>query len=92
MPLNYAGKITMVIPSYWARLSTDGHNEGDRVYDHPIPLDEQGTLKRTLESLKILKNTEFNVVVLAVSTNDEIANDVEKKVKSIIATRADPIT
>ncbi len=84
MPLNYADKITMVIPSYWARPKSVGHKEQDRIYDHPIPLDEQGTLKRALESLSILKDKEFNLVVLAVATGDDIAIEVEKRVKGIV--------
>ena len=91
MAMKYSGKITMVIPSYWARPSNIGHQEGDKVYDHPIPLDQQGTLKRTLESISILKDTDFNLVVLAVATNNDIAADVENKVKGIIDQVKSPV-
>ena len=47
-------KITMVIPSYWARESAAGGKEGDAVYDHPTPLDSEGTLLRAIESTGIL--------------------------------------
>jgi hypothetical protein len=36
----------MVIPSYWARESEIGWKEGDTIYDHPTPLDNEGTLLR----------------------------------------------
>jgi len=39
-------KVTMVIPSYWARESGVGWKEGDAIYDHPSPLDSEGTLLR----------------------------------------------
>ncbi len=77
-------KNCMVIPSYWARESRVGWQPGDAVYDHPIPLDQEGTLLRALKSLGILKNPDVAVVVLAVPTSDEIADAVERKVQAII--------
>jgi len=77
-------KTCMVFPSYWARRSEEGWVPGDAVYDHPIPLDEEGTLLRALKSLQILESKDFEVLVLAVPTSDEIADDVEEKVSGII--------
>jgi len=45
----------VLIPTYWSRKKADGWREGDAVYDHPTPLDEEGTLARTLESMKLLE-------------------------------------
>ena len=45
----------MVIPVYYSRPKSEGHQDGDSVYDHPTPIDEDGTLKRTLESIESLK-------------------------------------
>ena len=42
-------KVTMAIPSYWGRPRDQGWREGDLVFDHPTPLDEEGTLRRALE-------------------------------------------
>lgn len=78
-------KTTMVIPSYWAREGTLGTRETDAVYDHPTPLDEQGTLKRTLESLSILKDKDFELIVIAVGNAEDIQERVEKKVSHIIS-------
>ena len=75
---------TMVIPSYWGRESSVGWQKGDAIYDHPTPLDQEGTLQRTLESTTVLKDTDFKLAVLAVPTADDIAEDVEKRVFSII--------
>ena len=77
-------KATMVIPSYWGRESSVGWQEGDAIYDHPTPLDDEGTLQRALESTGVLEDTDFTLAVLAVPTSDDIAEDVEKKVASII--------
>lgn len=74
----------MVIPSYWAREGRLGWQEGDAIYDHPTPLDGEGTLLRALQSIKVLKDKDFQVVILAVATAEDIETRVEKKVASII--------
>lgn len=78
-------KATMVIPSYWAREQAVGTRETDAVYDHPTPLDTEGTLKRALESLRILKDKDFNLAVIAVANAEDIAERVEEKVSDIIS-------
>jgi hypothetical protein len=78
-------KTTMVIPSYWRREHALGTRETDAVYDHPTPLDEKGTLKRTLESLSILEDKDFNLVVIAVANAEDIEERVEDKVSNIIS-------
>ena len=78
-------KTTMVIPSYWTR--EDGHavKETDIVYDHPVPLNQEGTLKRALASLSVLKDKDFNLVVIAASNAVDIEKNVEEKVAGIIS-------
>lgn len=76
--------VNMVIPSYWGRKKSEGWKKTDSVYDHPTPLDEEGTLARTLESLSILKNREFRVFVLGVATAEDIREAVEQKITTII--------
>ena len=49
-------KKVILIPTYWGRPTSEGWQEGDAVYDHPTPIDEQGTLERTLQSMKILNS------------------------------------
>jgi len=77
-------KATMVIPSYWRRKKEEGWEKTDDVYDHPTPLDEEGTLARILNSLSILQNKDFNLVVLGVASGDDLQNKVEDKISSII--------
>ncbi len=77
-------KVCMVIPSYWARESKDGGRAGDAVYDHPTPLDEDGTLHRALQSLDVLEDKDFQVVVIAAATAGDIEDRVEEKVAGII--------
>jgi hypothetical protein len=75
---------TMVIPSYWGRESSIGWQKGDAIYDHPTPLDQEGTLQRALESTAVLEDTDFKLAILAVPTSDDIAEEVEERVSSII--------
>ncbi len=77
-------KVCIVIPSYWARESKDGWRAGDAVYDHPTPLDEDGTLLRALQSLDVLEDKDFQVVVIAAATAGDIEDRVEEKVAGII--------
>lgn len=74
----------MMIPSYWGRDSVTGWKEGDAVYDHPIPTDQEGTLGRAIRSIGILRDKDFRLVVLAVPTSPEIENEVEDIVKRIV--------
>jgi len=78
-------KTTMVIPSYWSREGALGTKETDAVYDHPTPLNEEGTLKRALESLTILRDRDFEVVIIAVPNAEDIEERVEEKVSRIIS-------
>ena len=67
-------KATMVIPSYWSRESYKERGIDDEIYDHPTPLDKDGTLLRTLQSIKVLKSRDFQLVVIAVPTSDDIGH------------------
>jgi len=77
-------KVTMVIPSYWGRERAAGWQPGDAIYDHPTPLDEEGTLGPALESIKVLDDKDFDLVVIAVSAAWQIQDAVEDKVRDII--------
>jgi len=70
-------RATIVIPSYWGRSSGESFNKNDAVYDHPTPLDFEGTLGRALESIRVLTNRDFNLVVLACATSPDIEHLVE---------------
>ena len=75
---------TMVIPTYWGRNSDEEWQEGDGGFDHPTPLDREGTLRRTLESMKILDQRDFKLVILVCPTAEMLEDEVTDKVKKII--------
>ncbi len=74
----------MVIPVYYSRSKSEGHQDGDSVYDHPTPIDEDGTLKRTLESIRIIKNKDFQLVILVSPTSEEFTEKAKEKVNRIL--------
>jgi len=79
-------KTTMVIPSYWRREKALGTRQTDTVYDHPTPLDEDGTLARALNSINILDDKDFELVIIAVANAADVEMQVEQKVKNILLT------
>lgn len=81
----------MVIPSYWQRKKSEGWKKTDAVYDHPTPLDEEGTLGRILKSLSVLKNRDFSLVILGVSTASDIQEEVEAKIALILDQTPPPV-
>ena len=75
-------RLLMTIPTYWSR--PEGWRPSDTVFDHPTPLDKDGTLGRALESLKHLDHADFELVIIAVPTATDIGTQVERKVESIV--------
>jgi CRP-like cAMP-binding protein len=84
-------KTVMVIPTYWARDSATGWQPGDAVYDHPTPIDQEGTLHEALDSLAVLESNDFSLVVLACATTPEIEEAVENRVSEIVRTSKRPV-
>ena len=76
--------ITVVIPTYWGRSKDEKWKEGDAVYDHPTYLNGDDTLGRTLESMKILENKEFKLIIPVCPTSDEVEEEAEKRVGEIV--------
>jgi len=77
-------KVTVVIPTYWTWPKDIKDKEEKSIFDHPTPLDLEGTLNRTLESFRKINYPNFNILVITASTNMEIAEKVEKRVQEII--------
>lgn len=77
-------KKVIVIPTYWGRSSTQGWKEGDAVYDHPTPIDKQGTLERTLQSMRMLAPADYELAVIVCPTTEDIEDQAAAKVEDII--------
>ena len=75
---------TIVIPSYWG--SEDASLDAAEVimFDHPTPLNQEGTLARLLDSLELIGGEEFRVVILAVANTPHLVRDVVAKIHEIV--------
>ena len=75
---------TMIIPTYWCRKTGDPWQEGDAVYDHPTPVDQEGTLERTLVSMKQFPEKDFKLVILICPTTPEVETAAYEQVLRIV--------
>ena len=77
-------KVVVVVPTYWRWERGKLAQSDDIIYDHPIPLDQPGTLDRLLESLKGVDYPDFQVVIVTVATNPALERAAEEKTRRII--------
>ncbi len=77
-------KPTIVIPTYWGSPDQQNYLFEEVVYDHPTPLDSDGTLTSFLDSLEILNDQNFSVTVIVVPNSDQVAAKVFEKVTGLI--------
>lgn len=84
-------KTTIVIPTYWSRENKVGYKEGEVVYDHPTPISQEGTIKKAINSIEILDDKNFDLVIIGSATTEEIAKEAEKKLESILSKCKTPI-
>jgi len=73
----------MVIPTYWTGPNNEWE-EGDKVFDHATPVSENGTLIRTLDSLHILEDIEFTLVIIAIATNKKYEKLMKEKLEKML--------
>jgi glycosyltransferase involved in cell wall biosynthesis len=76
--------ICLVIPTYWRREREYDIVDTDILYDHPTPLDEEGTLARMINSLELLETQEFIVLIVASGSNPMVRPVIETKVRNIL--------
>ncbi|MFH1591502.1 MAG: hypothetical protein ABIC95_06260 [archaeon] len=74
-------KTLIVIPTYWSHENYGLNEQKLPVFDHPTPVNSKGTFIRTLESLKILKDTDFDVLVIASAVSAKVMGEMYKKIK-----------
>ncbi len=74
----------IVIPTFWTRRKGRGATEGlTNVYDHPTPVDEEGTLARCLHSLQGVRDVGRLVIVCA-ATDTATEHAAEDRVREIV--------
>ncbi len=75
--------ICLAIPTYWTHAQ--GRGPVAAIYDHPTPLDDPGTLGRTLESLGPLVDEHITVVVVAAAAHPDLEAAVADRVAALVA-------
>ncbi len=76
-------KVAFVSPSFWSGKRKDFHKPGDQIYDHPLPLEEKGTLVRCIKSMKRLKDQDFTFIIISAATRPEVEDEVDRKIRSL---------
>jgi hypothetical protein len=83
-------KLSIVIPTYCCKpeyYSPTKKPESFSYFDHPTPLNREGTLERLLESVKILKipkGIKLNLVIIPVGNSPGVQEEVERKVSRTV--------
>lgn len=81
--------LSIVFPMFWGREKKEIVKEGDYFYDHPTALDEEGTIPPLFESMKVLKDRDFDVIAIAGANHPSMADAVEKHAKYVLRKYAD---
>lgn len=72
----------IAVPTYWTFPTQEPGTE-QTIFDHPTPLDCDGTLVRTLETFRRLKGS-FNVLVVAAGTHPALGARIHEKVSALL--------
>jgi glycosyltransferase involved in cell wall biosynthesis len=84
-------KLSIIVPTYWGRNSSQGWQDGDLVFDHATPLDGEETLGRFLDSLNVLNSTEYELGLVVVPTCREIEEQVVARVQQVVESSQCPV-
>ena len=76
-------RICLAVPTFWTHPGGQGKEE--IIYDHPTPLDAEGTLVRFLNSALTLTSASTSVVVVAAATADSLQTALEQRVMDLLA-------
>ncbi|MFC1728354.1 hypothetical protein ACFLZ7_02730 [Nanoarchaeota archaeon] len=71
-------KTLIVIPTYWAKKGFGPVKRLKPIFDHPTPIDEDGTLMRAIESLRKIGNG-TDILVLASAFSKKIEKEMNDK-------------
>jgi len=74
----------VVIPTFWTRRKARTTDSLAGVYDHPTPVDQDGTLPKCLESLQNVKGL-GRIILIVAATDPSIDHAAEDRVRDILA-------
>jgi hypothetical protein len=76
--------LSIVFPMFWGRKKKKVVKEGDYFYDHPTALNDEGTIPPLFESLKVLKDREFDIIAIAGANHPSKAEAVERRANKLL--------
>lgn len=74
----------VILPTFWTRRRSRVAERHHIAYDHPTPVDQDGTLPDLLHSLEEVRGL-GRVLVLAATTDPSIEHEAEDRVRAILA-------
>jgi hypothetical protein len=77
-------QLSIVFPMFWGREKKEIVKEGDHFYDHPTALDGEGTIPPLFESLRVLKDREFDIIAVAGASHPSMAQAVETRAEGLL--------
>ncbi len=75
---------TVIIPTFWTRRQSRAQNRAAALFDHPTPIDEEGTLRDCLRSIEAVRDL-GKVVVIVATTEESLDHAAEDRVDEILA-------
>ncbi len=76
-------RIALTCPSFWGPPTESFFADTDQIYDHPIPLDKEGTLGRFLDSASSIEG-EVDVVLVSASSSSKWEDQVDSRIREAI--------
>lgn len=77
-----------MIPTYWTKSTGKASDHFYNIYDHPTPMDEEGTVGRCLDSLRAAEG-DFDVVLIGAATEPYLQPKVEERLAELAKSYAD---
>jgi hypothetical protein len=81
-------QLSLVFPMFWGRKKKKIYKQGDQFYDHPTALDDEGTIPALFESMKVLKDRDFDIIAVAGANHPSKEKEVEKAARKLLSKHA----
>lgn len=85
-----SNRIALTCPTFWGPPRDRFFEDTDQIYDHPIPIDEEGCLGRFLDSVKVIDGN-VDVVLVSSSSSSKWEDEVDERVQQDIVEHGDGI-
>lgn len=75
-----SNNIAITAPTFWGPPRAKFFDESDHIYDHPIPIDEEGCLGRFLQSAQTIEG-DFDIVLVSASSSTKWTEEVDQRIQ-----------